>query len=132
MMINDVARAFFEAQATRDICIELPDEDKSEYDRKMDRVGHLKMSLYGTRDAALNWQEEVAREMRKWGFRRGRYNPCLYWNPKLNLKTLVHGDDFVSVGSRDSVSKFRKLLEARFEIKTTIVGRRESEEKEGR
>ena len=61
IMINDVARAFFEAAATRDICIEIPKEDLSDADRKHDKVGHLRMSLYGTRDAALNWQEEVAR-----------------------------------------------------------------------
>ena len=34
IMINDVARAFFEAPATRNICIEIPKEDLSEADRK--------------------------------------------------------------------------------------------------
>ena len=33
IMVNDVARAFFEAPAKRSICIELPDEDKSEEDQ---------------------------------------------------------------------------------------------------
>ena len=61
IMINDVARAFFEAPATRNICIEIPKEDLSEADRRHDKVGHLRMSLYGTRDAAMNWQEEVAK-----------------------------------------------------------------------
>ena len=49
-------------------------------DRRHDKVGRLRMSLFGTRDAAMNWQEEVAREMLKAGFRRGRYNPCLYFH----------------------------------------------------
>ena len=75
IMINDVARAFLEAPATRDICIEIPKEDLSEADRRHDHVGHLRMSLYGTRDAAMNWQEEVAKEMRRLGFVRGQYNP---------------------------------------------------------
>ena len=60
MMINDVSRAFFEDKATRNVCVELPMEDKTEEDCRMDLVGHLMMSLYGTRDAAMNWQEEVA------------------------------------------------------------------------
>ena len=77
IMINDVARAFFEASATRDICMEIPKEDLSGADRKRDKVGHLRMSLYGTKDAAMNWQEEVAREVHKLGFKRGQYNPCL-------------------------------------------------------
>ena len=60
MMINDVARAFFEAPAVRQVCVELPDEDLTSSDRTADRVGHLKMSLYGTIDAAMHWKEEVA------------------------------------------------------------------------
>ena len=106
----------------RQVCVELPDEDKSSSDRTMDKVGHLKMSLYGTRDAAMNWQEEVAKEMSKWGFRRGRYNPCLYYNAETGLMTLVHGDDFVSVGPRKSAEDFKKQLKARFEIKSQVIG----------
>ena len=62
-MINDVARAFFEAKATRKVCIELPEEDKTPDDLRKDNVSLLQMSLYGTRDAATNWQEEVATKM---------------------------------------------------------------------
>ena len=59
--------------------------------------------------------------MIKWG-KRGQYNPCLYWSSKLGVKTLVHVDDFVSVGRRDAVKKFREMLSKRFEIKTCIIG----------
>ena len=78
LMVNDVARAFFEAPAVRNICVEVPKEDQGDLDSRHDRVGHLRMSLYGTRDAAMNWQKEVAREMQKLGFRRGRYNQRPY------------------------------------------------------
>ena len=60
-LVNDVSRAFFEAPAVRQVCIELPEEDANSADRNADNVGHLKRSLYGTRDAAMNWQEEVAK-----------------------------------------------------------------------
>ena len=132
IMINDVARAFFEAKAMRTVCVELPEEGRTQEDRREDMVGLLKMSLYGTRDAATNWQNEVAKEMVKWGFRRGRYNPCLYWHKELKIRTLVHGDDFVSVGDKESVIKFKQRLEERFEIKTRILGSSAGEEKEGR
>ena len=59
---------------------ELPIEAITSLDRQFDNEDHLQMSLYGTRDAAMNWQEEVAKEMIKWGFTRGKYNPCLYWH----------------------------------------------------
>ena len=61
IMVNDVARAFFEAAAIRNICFEIPKEDLTEADRHHDKGGHLRMSLYGTRDTAMNWQEEVAK-----------------------------------------------------------------------
>ena len=77
IMVNDVARAFFEAPAVRNVCVEIPVEDKEDADVKHDQVGHLRMSLYGTRDAAMNWQDEVAPVMVTHGFSRGRYNPCL-------------------------------------------------------
>ena len=75
LMINDVARAFFEAPAIRDICVEIPKKDLTPEDGRHDKVGHLRMSRYGTRDAAMNWQDEVAKDLRKLGFQRGVYNP---------------------------------------------------------
>ena len=95
-MINDVARAFFEARVKRKVCIEIPAEDLNDGDVGKDLVGLLNMSLYGTRDAAKNWQEEVAVTMKAWGFVQGVYNPCLYYHPTWNIRTLVHGDDFIS------------------------------------
>ena len=49
LMVNDVSRAYFYAPATRNIFIELPDED--EYAQEGE-VGWLNVCLYGTRDAA--------------------------------------------------------------------------------
>ena len=59
--------------------------------------------------------------MSQWGFKRGRYNPCLYWHPKTKLMVTVHGDDFMSAGTRTVVKDVRTKLESRFEIKTQIV-----------
>ena len=94
--------------------------------------GRLNYSMYGTRDAATNWQKEVAKVMTQWGFIRGKYNPCLYWHKEWNLQTLVHGDDFVTVGNRLEVKRFQAKLAERFEIKTTVIGDAVHEHKEGR
>ena len=61
VMVNDVSRAFFEAPAMRQVCVELPEEDLTDEDKRKYNVGHLRMSLYDTRGAAMNWQEEVAK-----------------------------------------------------------------------
>ena len=109
IMINDVARAFFEAKAIRKICVELPEECAESLGGR--NVALLNRSLYGTRDAAMNWQEEVAKEMRQWGFNRGQYNPCLYIyiHTTQNVQVFLHGDDFASVGNRVSLQWFREV-----------------------
>ena len=96
-------RAWFEDPAIRDICVEIPKEDLTPEDTRHDKVGHLRMSLYGTRDAAMNWQDEVAKELKKQWFQRGVYNPCLYYHRERNLRTFLHGDDFATVGTRKEV-----------------------------
>ena len=122
VIFNDILRAFFEAPAVWNVCVELPDEDLTPADKLADNVSHLKMSLYGTRDAAMNWQDDVPREMTKWGFHRGKFNPCLYYKPAMCLMTVVHGDDFMSVGARPALAKFKNEMQKRFEIKTQVIG----------
>ncbi len=58
LMLNDVSRAIFEAPMRRNVCTELPEEALTQEDGDEDMVGWLQMSLYGTKDAAANFQEE--------------------------------------------------------------------------
>merc|ERR1712086_1148632 len=130
IMVNDVARAFFEAKAIRKLCVELPAECAEGCGGH--NVGLLRQSLYGTRDAAMNWQEEVARGMRGWGFSRGQYNPCLYTHAERRVQVFLHGDDFASVGHRAALKAFLQELESRFEIKTSVIGTGVGEVREAR
>ena len=57
-MVNDVSRAFFHANATRDVYVQLLDEEKAEGEEGM--CSKLNISMYGTRDAAQNWQAEFS------------------------------------------------------------------------
>ena len=57
MLIADVSRAFFEAPAKRDLCVVLPEEALTAGETVLDTAGKLKASLYGDRDASMNWQE---------------------------------------------------------------------------
>ena len=94
LMVADVARAFFEADMRNELCVELPEEAKVEGEGDM--VGYLVKSLYGTRDAAANFQAEVRKFMEGVGFTRGKYNACTWYHKEHDIKCLVHGDDFVS------------------------------------
>ena len=80
IMVNDVARAFFEAPMKRCVCVELPPEARADSDAE-DYVGLLLMSLYGTRDAAANFQAEVRKFMLGQGFLQATYSPSI------NLRT---------------------------------------------
>ena len=117
-MIADVSRAFFEAPAKRDLCVELSEEALKAGETSQEIVGKLKASLYGTRDASTNWQEEVAKCMVKWGFEICKYNPCLFHNSGRNMLCLVHGDDFVCVADTDDLKWLKEQLSQKLEIKT--------------
>lgn len=131
VMVNDVARAFFEAPMKRYVCVELPPEARAEHDAE-DYVGLLIMSLYGTRDAAANFQGEVRKFMLSQGFHQAQYSPQIFWHPERDLRTLVHGDDFMTSGNRTNARWFRRVPESRFEIKTVVVGSGSEESAEGR
>ena len=60
VMINDARRAYSYAKATRDLYIELPAEDP---EAGRDKLGKLKLCLYGTRDAAKGWQETLSLQL---------------------------------------------------------------------
>ena len=49
----------------RPVCAELSDVDETDADAQSSLVRHLWMSIYGARDAAMDWQEGVARAMKR-------------------------------------------------------------------
>ena len=57
VMVNDVSRNYFYAKMTRPLYIQIPAEDPN---ANPDMLGRLRLCLYGTRDAALNWQQTLS------------------------------------------------------------------------
>ena len=76
LMVNDVSRAYFYAKATRKVYLEIFDEDREPGDENM--AGELQYNMYGTRDAAQNWQEEFSDMLKRIGFSAGRSSPCVF------------------------------------------------------
>ena len=95
VMVIHVRRAFFYAKTNRDIYIELPAEDT---EGNNDMLGKVNLSLYGTRDAASNWQEHLSRHLESIRFVRGIGHPSVYHHPGRGLITLVLGDDYTTAG----------------------------------
>ena len=82
----------------REAYVELPDE----LGLGPEKVDRLLRSMYGCRDAGLNWELTVAKRMKAIGFTQGKSSPCLHYHATRKLRTTVHGDDFTTLGPRES------------------------------
>ena len=108
----DVRRAYFHAPARRPVFVKLPTEDD-----EADMCGRLVKALYGTRDAAQNWEHAYVDFLETAGFTVGRASPCMFWNSARDLRAVVHGDDFTVLGPAEQLDWFRKQIAQRFEVK---------------
>ena len=55
--------------------------------------------------------------MAELGFSPGETSPCLFMHPGTGVRALVHGDDFVFLGSPQHLDAIRSALRARWLIK---------------
>ena len=101
----------------RHVAVELPIDALTEEEKERDLVGILDMSLYGARDAAVNFQKEVGKLMRALGFIQSKNNAIIFYHQYDDVKVLVHGNDFVASGRRAKIQKFKENLARRFTIK---------------
>ena len=108
----DVRRAYFNAAARRTVFVKLPAEDAAD-----GMCGRLLKSMYGTRDAAQNWELEYVAFMKGLGFVASMSSPCLFYHPQRDLRVVIHGDDFTILGEESQLRQFRKEISDRFKVK---------------
>ena len=100
IVVSGVARAYFEAQVARAMAVELAEDDGGGKGfRVCECLVLLQKSLFGTRDAAENFQKGV-QIMYVQVFNVGCYNLITYIHTCTRIRMMVHGDDFISTGSR--------------------------------
>ena len=122
ILIADVRRAYFCAKARRPIYVEIPVEDWEDGDDT--RCAELIQSMYGTRDAARNWSEELRKVMIDMGAIPGLASPSTFVlerNGRLT-KIVIHGDDIVAAGEDEDLAYIQGKLEKRFSMKVERVG----------
>ena len=102
--------------AERMLFVELPEDYKQERDHR-GHGGQAISSMYGMRDAASLWEKLVATKMKAFGFRQGRSSPCIFWHPVKDIRTTLHGDNFVSLASRIDVDWLFKELSNEWTVK---------------
>ncbi len=128
MMYADVSRAYFYAKASRPVYVTIPEEDREAGDEEC--CGKLRVSMYGTRDAALNWATEYGETLKAAGFKQGVACPCIFRHEVKEVVIMVHGDDFVAVGEGEQLQDTKRVLEDKYKIKVETLGRDKNESKE--
>ena len=73
--------------------------------------------LYGTRDAPKRWEAFLAEQLVALGFAKGRASPCCYYHAALDVRCIVHGDDFVLTGSSGALDEVKAGMHKRFLLK---------------
>ena len=119
MLHIDVSRAYFHADAVRPVLIELPAEDYEDGDEY--KVGVLQKSMYGTRDAALNWEREYCKTLAELGLDRGKSSGNLFKNMEQKTSLTVHGDDLVAVGPVKVLQGIAAGMESKYPVKVSIM-----------
>ena len=108
----DVKKAYLYAMATREVFVNLPPEVGTE-----GKCGRLKKSLYGTRDAAQNWEAEYTSLLVSLGFQPGKASPCTFWHKERDVRIVVHGDDFTVLSDQGGIEWVRDQMAASYRIK---------------
>ncbi len=119
LMYADVSRAYFYAPAVRPVYVQIAAEDVEPGDEGL--VGRLKMSMYGTRDAAANWAAEYGATLVAAGYVQGISSPCIFHNAQHDSTIMVHGDDFVGVGNPVELGRIRAALEDKYKLKVETL-----------
>ena len=119
IMHIDVSRAYFHAKAQRPVLIRLPVEDRMGADAG--KVGLMKKSMYGTRDAASNWERDWQGHVQKWGFQLGLSSKNLFHQKEDRVSGLTHGDDFVLTGTTEKLMEVERKMTSVYPIKAKVI-----------
>ena len=74
------------------------------------KVGLIKKSMYGTRDAASNWERDWQGHIQKWGFELGPSSKNSFHHKEDRVSGLTHGDGFVLTGPTDKLMEVERKM----------------------
>ena len=111
LLFIDVRRAYFYAPSRRPVYVALPEEDPCP-----GYCARLNVSMYGTRDAASNWEDKYAHLIRC-GSVQGKSSPCIFFNEQKGLRVVVHGDDFTFLGDDAACDWATTIMQEEYDIK---------------
>jgi hypothetical protein len=110
--VLDARKAHLHAFAERTVFTQLPPEEA-----EAGYCARLVRCLYGTRDAPKRWEAFLAEQLVSLGFSKGRASPCCYYHAVLEVRAIVHGDDFVLTGRAAALDEVKAGMHLRFLLK---------------
>ena len=81
--------------------------------------GRLRVSLYGTRDAATNWEDAYAKVLREYQFERGVACPCSSYSRVRGIK-IMSTEMTSSDGLEHQLKWLEEVADEHFESKNTV------------
>ena len=97
----DVKKAHLNGFVDEDqaVYVELPPEDA-----KPGMCARLRRWLYGMRPAASAWEKDYTDKLESVGLYRGASAPTVFYNAELEVRCVVHGDDFAVLGAENDLN----------------------------
>jgi hypothetical protein len=77
----------------------------------------LGKAMYGTRDAAQNWEVEYTEMMKEAKLMQGAYRACVFYYEERNIRAVIHGDGFTALGRSADLDWLRKAIEKKMDVK---------------
>ena len=112
MMLIDISRAHFYGESKRRVFCTLPEGSEQE-----GACALLKRSMYGTLDAANIWQSTYVQLLTENNFRQCKAWPALFIHDEMDLRFIVHGDDFICLGDDEALKYLEECLKKKFEYR---------------
>lgn len=110
----DVTTAYLHGDLEEEIYIEQPEGFADE----TNRVCLLKKSLYGLKQAGRQWNLKLDDTLKKFGLRKSKMDPCIYFNNDSSLIVAIYVDDLLIFWKDRSVlDHMKKALNTSFKMK---------------
>ena len=112
LRLIDISAAHFYGQARRRVFCNLPEGEEI-----AGKCAVLKRSMHGALDAASTWQQTYADVLKKNNIKQCVAWPALSYQEDSDLRFMVHGDDFISLGDDSAQNFLEKVLSEKFEYR---------------
>lgn len=110
---GDVPAAFLNPDLDVDLYMELPESFK-----KDGYIIHIRKGLYGLKQAAALWHDDVKAFLAKLEMFPTKTDVCLYTNKERDLFVIIHVDDFQVMGpDTGKIKTLMKALHKKYKLK---------------